>query len=288
MGGLLQLSPKGRRYGLLPSVAKISDPGFPSHVIAPKGPLPSAGSLTGKVGPTKNQGSQGSCDGHACSSNQERLLLRWRPDVPFVQLSPSFAYALERTLEGTFDQGDVGAMISSAVIVPDPNSPGGVGSCPLSVMPYDQNVCNLMPNAEQLAAAKAYPGGAYHSIGNNIDDIKSCILSDYSFVIGIAVYDSFESDEAASSGLIPYPDIDTENCLGGHALHCGMAYDDTIQCPNSPNPGAVMFQNSWDVTWGIECALNGEGGFAWLSYDFLMNPNLTSDVRLGHLGKPWA
>src|ERR1700683_5520854 len=133
----LKVSPAGHRYGLLPSVAKASDPGFPSRLISRVGVMPPRGSLTGKVGPTKKQGTQGSCDGHACSSNQERLLIRWRPTVPFVQLSPSFAYALERVLEGTFSEGDVGAMISSAVIIPDPNSPGGVGSCPLSVMPYD-------------------------------------------------------------------------------------------------------------------------------------------------------
>ena len=132
----LQLSPQGRRYGLLPSTPKTSDPGFPTKFVTRLGSLPPKGALTGNLGPVKNQGTQGSCDGHACSSNQERLLLRWKTSVPFVQLSPSFAYALERMLEGTFSQGDVGAMISSAVIVPDPNAPGGVGSCPLSVMPY--------------------------------------------------------------------------------------------------------------------------------------------------------
>jgi hypothetical protein len=286
----LKLSPRGHRYGLLPSLPKASDPGYPSHVLTHTGAFPSRFPITGKVGPTKNQGQQGSCDGHMSSEMGERLYLRWKPTIPFVQFSPAFAYALERMLEGTFDLGDNGAMISSAVIIPDPNAKGGVGYCPLSVMPYDDTVWNVKPNAAQLAVAAKYPGGAFHSIGNNISNIKSCTMSDYTYGIGIQVYDSFEDDKTAASGLVPYPNVNVEDFQGGHALHCGMLFDDTIQCPNSPNPGAVLFQNSWDVTWGIKCpvpSISTEGGFAWISYDFLMNPNLTSDVRMGHLGKAW-
>ena len=105
-------------------------------------------------------------------------------------------------------------------------------------------------------------------------------------LIGISVYDSFEADSTAATGLIPYPDLNAENLLGGHALHAGIAYDDTIQCPNSPNPGAVMFQNSWGP-WGTTCPLTNESGFGWLPYDYLLSSDLTSDVRLGHLGRAW-
>jgi hypothetical protein len=247
------------------------------------------GALTGRVGPTKNQGTQGSCDGHMSSEIGERLYLRWKPQVPFVQFSPAFAYAQERILEGTFSQGDVGATIESAVATPDPRAVGGYGFCPLSVMPYDANVCDVAPGAKQIAYASGYPGGAFHSLGNNLANIKSCILSDYTFGIGIQVYDSFESDETASTGLVPYPDVNSENLLGGHALHAGIGYDDDIQCPNSPNPGAVLIMNSWGP-WGIACpvvSISTDPGFAWLSYDYLLNPNLTSDIRLGHLGPRW-
>jgi hypothetical protein len=275
----LKLSPKGHRYGLIPAPAKATDNGFPSKIITHTGAFPASAAITGKVGPIKDQGQQGSCDGHACSEMGERLYLRWKPEIPFVQFSPAFSYYRERQLEGTVSQGDCGAQISSACIVPDPNAAGGIGWCPLSIMPYDDTDCSTAPDQVQLDAAAKYPGGAFHSIGNNIANIKSCILSDYTFVIGIAVYDSFESDQTASTGLVPYPATD-ENLQGYHALHAGLAYDDTMKLPNSPNPGAVKFMNSWGTSWG-------QDGFAWLSYDFLMNAALTTDVRLGHLGKPW-
>jgi hypothetical protein len=282
----LILSPKNHRYNLVPSRPKLTSPGFPAHLISATGPQQAKNWLTGKVGPTKDQGTQGSCDGNSNSSLGERLYLQWHPGLPFVQFSPAYAYAQERIMDGTFDQGDVGSSIETSTHVVDPRA-GGTGWCPLSLMPYDQDVCNVKPSAAQIAAAAKYPGGAYHSIGNNIANIKSCIDSNYTFLIGIAVYDSFEGDEAASTGIIPFPNVNSESLQGYHALHCGMGYDDTIQCPNSPNPGAVMFQNSWGTGWGTKCPLTDEGGFAWLSYDFLANADLTTDVRLGHLGKPW-
>jgi len=285
----LQLSPKGHRYGLLSSLPDHAAPGFPSHLV--KAPAPSAwprrAFVSGRIPKVKNQGTQGSCDGHACCSFGERLYLRWKPQVGPVVFSPAFAYAMERILEGTFTQGDVGAMISSAVQVPDPKA-GGFGWCPLTDMPYDENVCNVRPNAAQIATAAQYPGGAFHTIGNVIANIKSCILSDYTAVIGVAVYDSFESDDAARTGLIPYPNLSRETLQGGHALHALIGYDDDIRCPGAPNPGAVWFENSWDVTWGTKCPVSDDpGGFGLLSYDFLANPNLTTDVKMGHLGKAW-
>jgi C1A family cysteine protease len=278
----LQLSPAGHRYGLIPRVAPALTPITPARTTG----FPVRASLTGIVGPTKNQGSQGSCDGHASSSMGERLYLRWTKK--YLQFSPAYSYYRERAIEGTLSQGDCGAQITSAVQVPDPRTPSGSGWCPLMFMAYNENDCSTPPSQYAQSAAMAHPGGAFHSLGNNLANIKSAILSDYSFIIGISVYDSFESDATAASGLIPYPDINSENLLGGHALHTGMAYDDTIQCPNAAGPGAVMFQNSWGTAWGAKCPLTGEGGFAWIPYSYLLNPNLCQDVRLGHLGRAWA
>jgi hypothetical protein len=283
----LPLSPQGRRYNATPSKPALTTPGFPSHIIYLALAEPKAkGSLTGTVGPTKDQGAQGSCDGNSNGSLGERLYLRWRPGVPFVKFSAAYSYAQERLLDGTFPD-DAGSTIETSTHIVEPRYPGGTGWCPESLMPYDQDVCNVKPSAAQIAEAAKYPGGAYHSIGNNIANIKSCIDSDYSFLIGIAVFDSFEADSTASSGLVPFPDTNAEKLLGYHALHCGMEYDDSLQCPGSANPGAVKFQNSWGTGWGTKCALSGEGGFGWLSYDFLANSQLTTDVRLGHLGKAW-
>lgn len=282
---ILQPSRAGRRYGAFPSPPLASDYGFPAHLARVAGPFPVRAQLSGAIGPVKNQGSQGSCTGHGSTSLGERLYRRWKGATPIF--SPAYTYYAERQLEGTLADGDCGANVVSSVIVADPNAAGGSGWCPLAYMPYDDTVCNLAPNPTQIAAAKEFPGGAYHSIGNNIANIKSCILSDYSFVIGLSVFESFEDDSTAASGLIPYPNVEQEQLVGGHEMHSGIAYDDTIQCPGSPNPGAVLTQNSWGTQWGTTAPQSGERGFAWISYDYLMDKTLMSDVRLAHLGKPW-
>jgi len=247
--------------------------------------LPDPPSRTSTLGAVKDQGQQGSCDGHASSECGERL---WR----FVKgqaliFSPAFSYYQIRKFEGTLDQGDCGGQIISGMIVADGNpGAGGIGYCPNELMVYDQSDCSTPPSPDALAAAAKYQGGSYHNIGNNIGLIKSCIASGYSFEIGIAVYDSFESDTVAGNGLVPIP-LRSENLQGYHALHCGMIADDTIRCPGAVNPGAVMFQNSWGFNWGCECPLTSQRGYGWLAYDFLNNPTLTIDVRMSHLGGPW-
>jgi C1A family cysteine protease len=279
-----------KSYGALPSIPNPNDNGFPAHLMKVQmATFPVRAALTGTVGQIKNQGNQGSCTAHGSTSMGERLYRRWKNQSPIF--SPAYIYYFERLKEGTLYQGDCGAQVVTSLSVPDMNpTAGGFGWCPLADMPYVDTDFSTVPNAAQIAAAKAFPGGSYHTIGNIIANIKNCILSDYSGVIGISVYDSFEDDKTASSGLIPYPNVNAENLQGGHEMHSLLAYDDTIQCPNAPNPGAVLTMNSWDVTWGIKCpipSLSLEGGFCWIPYSYLMDTNLCSDVRMQHLGRAW-
>lgn len=286
----LTLSKKKRLYAAFPSPPKISDHGFPSHLITRSGDWPVRKFLTGTIGPRRDQKQTGMCTGEGSTGMGMRLYRRWKGLSPIF--APEFTYALERIREGTFDQGDVGAEVATSLEVADPNMNNSncVGWCPIDVSGYTPLDVSTKPSQAQIDAAKLWPGGAFHTLGNNIANIKSCILSDYSFAIGIAVYDSFEEDTTDASGLIPLPNLDVENQIGGHEMHAGLGYDDTIQCPNSKNPGAVLVENSWGLEWGCESpepSLTTGRGLCWISYDYLMNPNLASDVRMGHLGRAW-
>jgi C1A family cysteine protease len=282
----LALSKVGRRYGAFPSPPNAKENGFPAHLIQRVSEFPVRASITGAIGAVKDQGQQGSCTAHGSTSLGERLYRQWKKTSPIF--SPAYTYYLERQAENTLDQGDCGAQVVTSLSIPDGNpGGGGFGWCPEELMPYSDSDFSTAPNAAQIAAAKAYFGGAYHNIGNVIANIKSCILSNYSFVIGIAVYQSFEDPNTSSSGLIPFPNVNAEQPIGGHEMHAGLDYDDTIQCPGSPNPGAVLVQNSWGTSFGIARPAGGEKGFGWLSYDYLMSAILASDVRLGHLSKAW-
>ena len=47
--------------------------------------------------------------------------------------------------------------------------------------------------------------------------MKDCISSGYPFVFGFSVYESFETDEVAKTGIMPMPQKN-EKVLGGHAV----------------------------------------------------------------------
>jgi hypothetical protein len=294
---LLRLSKGGRRWGAHASTPKASDLGFPAKLVHQVGALPPRAFLTGAIGLVKDQKTQGSCTGHATTSMAERLFGHWMKQI--LVFSPAYTYYMERLAEGTLSQGDCGADVDTGLIVSDPKSVTGngldlskvtAGLCLEIAMPYKDSDFVSAPSAAAIASAKLYPAGAYHSLGGGpgvIANIKLCILSNYSACIGISVFDSFDDPAVETSGLIPYPNVNVEKLQGGHDMHGAIGYDDAIQCPNSPNPGAVMVQNSWGTDWGIVCPLSGERGFAWLPYDYLMNMNMTSDVRMQHLGKAW-
>lgn len=272
----------GRGLGAKPSAPNPKYYGFPSHMIVRDGDFPIRGVLTGKIGATKQQGGQGSCTGHGATSEGERLYLRWKDQD--VRFSPAFHYYLEREKEGTLADGDCGAQVATSLEIAQN---GAYGFCPESFMPYKESDYRTAPSEEALTEALKYPGGSWHSLGNNIANIKSCILSDYSFVIGISVYDSFEDSHVEHSGLIPLPNLNRENPIGGHEMHSGIAFDDTIKCPNTKIPGAVLTQNSWGTDWGTTCPISHGRGFCWIPYEYLMNPMLASDIRLQHLGPKW-
>lgn len=275
---------KGHHLGASPSPFNPNYYGYPAHLIKRAGDFPRRGVLTGKIGPTKNQGNQGSCTGHGSTSQGERLYRRWKDQEPIF--SPAFHYFLERKKEGTLADGDCGANVVTSLEIAEN---GGYGFCPEEFMPYNDADYNTAPSDQAFAEALKYPGGSWHSVGNNIANIKSCILSDYSFVVGIAIYASFEDDHVEKSGMVPVPNPDSslDRLEGYHEVHGGIAFDDTIVCPNAKISGAVLFQNSWGQNWGTTCPLSEGRGFFWLSYEFLMNPNFTTDVRMQHLGKPW-
>src|ERR1700683_4210070 len=100
----LKVSPKGRRYGAFPSRVDHRDYGLPFHLMTATGPMPAKVSLTGSIGPVKNQGSQGSCDGHAWSSQGERLFRFVKGTSPIF--APAFTYYMIRESEGTLSPGD--------------------------------------------------------------------------------------------------------------------------------------------------------------------------------------
>jgi C1A family cysteine protease len=143
------------------------------------------------------------------------------------------------------------------------------GLCPESLWPYDTSKVDVAPPAECDAAAASYK---VHQIGRVCDDyasaqekisaIEKCVSSGLPVLIGISVYESFESDEVAATGTVPMPNTQTEQLCGGHEV--------LIVGYNSTN---FQLVNSWGPDWG-------DAGFFTLPYAYVTDPNLTSEFIL--------
>jgi len=90
--------------------------------------------------------------------------------------------------------------------------------------------------------------------------------------------------------MMPVPDPNTEQLLGGHAQPV-FDYDDTLEFPDG-NVGGFLIQNSWGSDWGISAPGRNDGGFYWMPYAFVegsdpKNGPFVNDAWVIHLGPAW-
>lgn len=205
--------------------------------------LPPMVDLRPVCSPVRDQGDLGSCTGFAAIGFRESLLLQ--TTKPFVGLSPLYIYYWERVREHTINN-DAGATIRSAV-----KTLRKFGAAPEALWPYDISKFRDRPSPEAIAAAKDYTISAYHRV-NNIIEMKQALAIKHPIIIGIEVWESFESDEVKKTGIVPIPDFRTEMMLGGHAL-CVVGYNDAKR--------VFLVKNSWGTDWGVD-------GYCTIPYNF--------------------
>ena len=136
------------------------------------------------------------------------------------------------------------------------------GVCPETILPYNISKFASKPSDFCYNTALKHKATKCSNINNDLSSMKNSLASGFPFVVGIAIYESFESNSVASNGQVPFPNVNTEQILGGHAvLVCG--YDDT--------KNHWIIRNSWGVEWG-------DKGYFYLPYLYLIDPNLSSDL----------
>lgn len=247
-------------------------PPLPAHRMLTKARLglPDAVDLRSSAGPIKDQGSEGSCTGHAFPSAMEWIFRRYHASQPV--LSPQFFYAEELIAQGSFPQ-DVGSdgLTGCDVAVTK-------GCCTLADYPYVAGDI-ARPTPAQLASARQWAMGAYHGVANSAVAIS--VLGDpvpWPLEIGFTVYSSFESDWAIP-GVMPVP-VSDEAVLGGHEVAATGGYDIGAEPTLRPAgcPPAVLIQNSWGSGWAL-------GGWFWMPLQVLDAPD--TDIKIVHSGRPW-
>ncbi len=191
----------------------------------------------------RDQGRVGSCTAFAGCGILSWNFKRFKnKDLVF---SPLFMYRSERVLEDTTDE-DAGAQSRTMAKV---LTTYGV---PLeSSFPYDQYAEEKPTPFSLLAEARQYKLDAYHRVPD-LETLKSVLASGYVASLGIQVFESFEGNQAAETGLVPVPNPRKEKFLGGHEIFT-YGFDDSKK--------VLLVQNSWGTSWGIK-------GRCEIPYDF--------------------
>ncbi len=97
----------------------------------------------------------------------------------------------------------------------------------------------------------------FAAVDQKIDAIREALFAKYPVIFGMTVYQSFESDAVAKSGIVPMPAAD-EAIVGGHCMVI-TGYEHGYQL--------FIVRNSWGMDWGID-------GQCLIPYDYLTNPDL--------------
>jgi C1A family cysteine protease len=219
------------------------------------GALPASTDLEPHCPPVYDQGQLGSCTANAIGGAYE-FDLRKQGKTDFMP-SRLFIYYHERAIEGTI-KSDSGAEIRDGI-----KTIADKGVCTEKTWPYVISRFAKAPSSAAYAEATHHTAVSYQRLdGTNLTQLKTCLASGYPIVFGFTVYEAFESQEVAQTGVLNMPQPG-EQMMGGHAVLI-VGYDDATQ--------RFKVRNSWGTGWG----LNGSGYFT-VPYAYVTNANLADD-----------
>ena len=206
----------------------------------------------------ENQESLGSCTANALAGNLEYLdkigitennKLRRRPtatyEVNYTDVSRLFIYYNERVLENTVDY-DSGASLRDGI-----KTLRKQGACWEKTWPYIIERFTKKPPKKCYIEAKKHCIESYHRI-NSLPEMLTCLAEGYPFVFGFTVYESFQSQRVAKTGVANMPKK-KEKALGGHAV-LAVGYNQKQK--------RFIVRNSWGTKWGKD-------GYFTMPYEYL-------------------
>ena len=251
------MSRKNEGYGWIPDL-----PDYRDHIyvmpFSPAVALPGSVDLRANCPSPYDQGQLGSCTANAIAGALE--FDRLKEGLQDFTPSRLFIYYNERSIEGTISS-DSGAQIRDGI-----KSVHKQGACSETEWPYDISKFTAQPSASCYQDALLHRAITYQRVTRDLQHMKNCLAEGYPFIFGFTVYDSFESDTVAKSGVVPLPQPG-EKVLGGHAV-MAVGYDESTQ--------RFLIRNSWGTSWGQE-------GYCTMPYAYLTQRGLASDfwtVRL--------
>jgi len=179
--------------------------------------------------------------------------LERKDKVHFEDFSRLFVYYNERVIEHTV-KSDSGAMIRDGI-----KTLAKQGVCSEKIWPYKISKFTDRPSAACYRQALKHQIISYYRI-HTLDEMLACLAEGFPFVFGFTVYESFESQKVARTGIVDMPKA-AEKALGGHAV-MAVGYDDKDQ--------RFLVRNSWGKDWGMK-------GYFTMPYKYVADRNLSDD-----------
>jgi len=236
-----------RIYNLRPDPEDHRDWLYMSVFVTGDAELPAYVDLRATCSGIVDQGELGSCTANAIASGLREY---WElQDGTDTRLSCLWLYWKERSLEGTIPE-DSGANIRDGMKVLQQ-----MGCAREDDWPYDISKFTDTPSKKSSRNAMNYKIAAYHRVVSLVD-LKTALADGYPVVLGIMVYESFESSQVEATGIVPLPRRG-EKCLGGHAV-LAVGYADDAKRMGT---GKVICRNSWGDNWG-------DKGYFYLPYSY--------------------
>lgn len=225
-----------RCYGWAPDLSDQRDYRYnalPRRVLR----LPKAVDLRPVCSKVEDHGALGSCAANALAGALE--FLERRDKVAFVDCSRLFISYNESVIEHS-TKYDNGAMKRDGI-----KTLAKQGACTEKKWPYIVSKFAVKPTASCYKEALNRQMTSYHRI-QTLGEMKSCLAEVFPFVCGFTVYESFESDQVAKTGIVNMPKP-REQVMGGHAV-LPVGYNDAGK--------RFIVRNSWGKRLGHEGLLH--------------------------------
>ena len=241
-----------KHYGWLRDIPDHRDHTFdPAPKVLKK--LPPRVDLRPKCPPVYRQGRLQSCTANAIAAALEYQQMRQHQRA--FRPSRLFIYYNERAIERTVKH-DVGAMLRNGI-----KGVSRWGAPPeYPHWPYLHYQFPKKPSRKVYHEASKHQAVVYQRLKQDLGHLKACLAQGSPFVVGLAVFESFEGDAVEKTGRLSLPKRH-ERDRGGHAV-MAVGYDDRQK--------RFILRNSWGPRWGME-------GHFTVPYAYLLDQNLAAD-----------
>lgn len=251
-----QKSPDPRNYVYISSLAHnennvtLSNP--TKSIVCNKTSIPATYSIpANKLPSILDQGTVGDCVCNAASYAITSITTTVKP-------SRLCLYAMARILDDVQLSDDSGLNVVDAATTIQK-----YGVCQETAWPYIDAKFSVMPPLSVLKKCNTFASFTYYSVNQDLQSIKQALVTNGSPILfGINVYDSFMTNQVASTGIIPMPNTSKETLQGGHCLAL-VGFNDATQM--------FTVANSWGTGWGKK-------GYCYMPYQYLTDARLAMDL----------